>query len=81
MSHVTYQIVRHEGGWAYKVGATFSERFPTHAAALAAARRAAQEQRTPGATHVIEYEDENGKWRTETASGSDRPATDVKDSR
>jgi len=81
MSHVTYQIVRHEDGWAYKVGTTFSERFPTHAAALAAARRAAEEQRTPGATHVIEYEDEKGKWHSETARGSDRPATDVKDSR
>jgi hypothetical protein len=80
MSDVTYRIVEHDGGWAYKVGDVFSEAFPTHAAALAAAQRAAQEQRVPGATHVIEYEDEKGKWHTETASGSDRPATVVKDS-
>jgi hypothetical protein len=46
---------------------------------LAAARAAAAEQRVPGRTEVIEYEDENGKWHTETASGSDRPATVVKD--
>ena len=26
------------------------------------------------------WEDENGKWHTETASGSDRPETDVQDS-
>jgi Uncharacterized protein conserved in bacteria (DUF2188) len=80
MTHVTYQIVPHDEGWAYKANGTFSEPFPTHAAALAAARRAAREERTPGDTHVIEYEDEKGKWHTETASGSDRPETEVKDS-
>lgn len=81
MSHVTYKIVQHDDGWAYKVDGVFSEPFPTHAAALAAAKRAAQEQRVPGRTEVIEYEDENGRWHTETASGSDRPETDVKDSK
>jgi hypothetical protein len=39
----------------------FSERFPTHAAALAAAKAAAAEQRVPGRTEVIEYEDAAGK--------------------
>jgi hypothetical protein len=81
MSHVTYQIVRHEDGWAYTVDGTFSEAFPTHAAALAAARAAALEQRVPGHTEVIEYEDEKGHWHTETASGTDRPETDVKDAK
>ena len=81
MSDVTYRIVRHDDGWAYKVGDVFSEPFPTHAEALAAAKRAAAEQRVPGTTHVIEYEDEKGKWHTETASGSDRPATTVEDSK
>ena len=38
-----------------------------------AAKTAAQEQRVPGQTHVIQYEDEKGKWHTETACGSDRP--------
>lgn len=81
MTHVIYRIVQHDSGWAYKAGDVFSEAFPTHAAALAAAKRAAEEQRAPGDTHAIEYEDENGKWHTETASGSDRPETDVEDSR
>jgi hypothetical protein len=81
MSHVTYRIVQHDGGWAYKVDGVFSEPFPTHAAALAAAKRAAHEQRVPGQTHVIEYEDAAGKWHTETAPGSDRPETEVKDCR
>jgi hypothetical protein len=81
MSHVTYKIVQHDGGWAYKADNVFSEPFSSHAAALAAARAAAQEQRTPGRTESIEYEDENGKWHTETAPGTDRPDTDVEDSR
>ena len=79
MSEITYQIVRHDEGWAYKVNGVFSESFPTHADALAAARAAAEEQRVPGRTETIEWEDENGKWHTETASGSDRPTTIVKD--
>jgi hypothetical protein len=76
---VTYKVVRHDDGWAYTADGTFSEAFPTHAAALAAARRAAAEQRVPGQTEAIEYEDENGKWHTETARGGDRPETDVED--
>lgn len=79
MSHVTYTIVQHDGGWAYRVEGAFSEPFPTHAAALAAAKAAAAEQRVPGRTEVIEYEDEKGQWHTETAAGGDRPETDVED--
>ena len=80
MSHVIYKVVRHDDGWAYTVDGVFSESFPTHAEALAAARRAAGEQRMPGRTEAIEYEDEKGKWHTELARGSDRPETDVEDS-
>ena len=79
MSHVTYKVVRHDDGWAYTVDGVYSEAFPTHAAALAAARRAAAEQRVPGETEAIEYEDENGKWHTESERGDDRPSTSVKD--
>lgn len=79
MPEITYEIVEHDGGWAYKVGSAFSEAFPTHAAALAAARNAAAEQKVPGRTEVIEYEDAEGKWHTETARGSDRPDTQIKD--
>jgi hypothetical protein len=79
MTHVTYKIVQHDGGWAYTVDGAFSETFPSHEAALAAARRVAAEQRTPGRTEMIEYETADGKWHTETASGSDRPETEVED--
>jgi hypothetical protein len=77
MAHLTYKVVRHEDGWAYTVNGVFSESFPTHAEALEAARRAALEQRSPGQTEAIEYEDEKGKWHSEVAQGSDRPETDV----
>lgn len=79
MSEMKYQVVRHDGGWAYKVNGVFSEPFPSHEDALYAARAAAEEQRVPGRTEVIEYEDEKGRWHTETASGSDRPSTAVED--
>ena len=79
MTHVTYKIVRHEDCWAYMVGGSFSEPFDTHQQALEAARRAAAEQRVPGETAGIEWEDENGKWHTVVASGGDRPETDVED--
>ncbi|WP_298256295.1 DUF2188 domain-containing protein [Bradyrhizobium sp.] len=79
MSHVTYKIVEHDSGWAYTYDGVFSESFPTHAKALAAARRAALEQRVPGRTESIQYETADGKWHTEAASGSDRPETDVQD--
>jgi hypothetical protein len=81
MSHVTYKIVQHDGGWAYTVDGVFSEAFASHAEALAAAKRAAAEQRVPGHTETIEYETPDGKWHTETAAGGDRPETDVEDTR
>jgi hypothetical protein len=81
MSHVTYEIVEHDGGWAYKVNGVYSEAFATHDAARKAARTAAAEQMVPGHTEVIEYEDEQGRWHVETARGGDRPDTDIKDTR
>ena len=53
MTHVTYKIVEHDGGWAYTVDGVFSEPFPNRGAALAAARRAAAEQRVPGRTEAM----------------------------
>jgi Uncharacterized protein conserved in bacteria (DUF2188) len=79
MSKVVYKIVEHDGGWAYKVGDVFSEPFTSHAKATAAARRAAAEQRVPGRTEVIQYEDADGNWHEETARGDDRPSTDIVD--
>ena len=30
MTRIIYEIVEHDGGWAYKVGDVFSEPFPSH---------------------------------------------------
>ncbi len=77
MSRVAYQVVEHDGGWAYKFDGVFSETFPSHKAAIAAAELAAAEQRAPGEPQEIEYEDAAGKWRSEHADGDDRPSTEV----
>lgn len=77
MAHLTYHIVEHDGGWAYKADGVFSEPFPTHDAARFAAQRAAAEQRAPGDTAAISWEDVDGRWHEEVAEGHDRPETDV----
>jgi len=79
MSHVTYAVVEHDGGWAYKAGDAYSETFATRETAHAAAAKAAREQRAPGAGGSIEYEGSSGHWHDEVESGDDRPDTDVKD--
>ncbi len=75
---VVYEVVEHDGGWAYKSGGTFSETFDTREAALAAAQAAAGEQEQPGETGDIEYETAEGEWQTEPSDGEDRPDTEVK---
>jgi hypothetical protein len=77
MTRVVYEIVQHEGGWAYRVAGTYSEAFPTHDLARRAAERAAREQTTPDHDAPISWEDEQGRWRDELASGKDRPTTEV----
>jgi len=79
MTKVTYQIVEHDGGWAYRFDGTYSETFPSHSDALAAAKIAAAEQQVGGRTEGIEYEDAEGKWHGEVSKGDDRPQTDVYD--
>jgi hypothetical protein len=77
MAHVTYKIVEHDGGWAYKLGDVFSETFATHDAARRAAEAVAAEQRVSGATTGIQYQAADGSWHEEIAQGEDRPETDV----
>lgn len=77
MTKITYEIVRHDGGWAYRVDETYSEPFPSHELARQAAERAAQEQKAPGETSDIDYEDKQGRWHHEKSAGDDRPETDV----
>lgn len=77
MTTVKYEIVEHDGGWAYRVAGTYSETFPTHDHARASAQRAAAEQIVPGQSAAISYEDRNGQWHEEQVSGADRPTTSV----
>lgn len=77
MSKVTYEIVEHDGGWAYKLGEVFSETFPSHDAARQAADRVAAEQQVGGNTTGISYQDSGGAWHDEVAEGGDRPSTTV----
>jgi hypothetical protein len=77
MTKIIYEIVNHDGGWAYRVGDVYSETFPSHDLARRAAERAAREQEVPGDTTEISYEDKRGRWHEEQARGDDRPETDV----
>jgi hypothetical protein len=77
MPKLHYRVVQHDGGWAYRLDEVFSEPFPDKAAALAAARRVAAEQRVPGETTQIEFQDAAGHWHTELSEGADRPDADV----
>lgn len=60
MVQITYRIVEHDGGWAYKVGDTFSETFTDHDSARAAAVAASREQKVPDEDTLIEYADPSG---------------------
>ena len=77
MTKMIYEVVQHDGAWAYRANGTYSGRFGTHDEARAAAERAAREQGAPGETTTISYEDEKGHWHSEVASGNDRPSTEV----
>ncbi len=39
--------------------------------------RAAAEQRVPGKSEEMEFEDKKGLWRTEHSAGDDRPDAEV----
>ena len=76
---VTYRIVEHDNGFAYRVGDTISETFLTREAAHRAAAAAAAEQTAPGEAMEILFETQDGEWRRQDVSGRDRPETEVKD--
>jgi hypothetical protein len=79
MGKVIYEVVEHDGGWAYRADGVYSETFANRQEAHDAAEQAAREQRAPGEDEEIEWEDSAGKWHGEHADGRDRPETDVKD--
>jgi hypothetical protein len=78
MTKITHEIVKHDGGWAYRVDETFSEAFRTHDAARKAAEQAAREQEEPGNATATSYEDKKGHWHSERSAGDDPPEVKVK---
>jgi hypothetical protein len=74
---LVYEVVEHDGGWAYRVDGVYSETFRTHDDARRAAERAAKEQTAPDQATAISYEDAQGRWHDELAAGDDRPSTEV----
>ena len=78
MTKITYEVIEHDGGWAYRMDGTISETFPSHDEARDAAKKAASEQVIGGDTTVISFEDKAGHWHEEVADGKDRPETEVK---
>ena len=79
MVKVTYEIVKHDGGWAYRSNGVYSETFYSHADALAAARIVMLEQQVGDEPVEISYQDERGKWREEYSDGGDRPEVEIVD--
>ena len=77
MVYVTYKVVPHDGGWTYTQDGVFAETYRTKQAAIEAAAAVAAEQRTPGDTEAILYEDPDGKWHEELADGADRPEIEL----
>jgi hypothetical protein len=78
MVQITYRILQHDGGWAYQSGGTWSETYPDHDSARAAAIAVSREQKVPDEDTLIEYETAAGEWITERADGQDRPQVEVK---
>lgn len=79
MTKIVYEIVEHDGGWAYKLDDVFSETYPTKEQATAAANDVAARQQLSGESEVVQYQDEKATWREEDVSGDDRPEVDVRD--
>ncbi|HBF30785.1 DUF2188 domain-containing protein [Rhizobium sp.] len=79
MVKVTYEIVPHDEGWAYRLNGAYSERFDSHDEALEAARIVVKELSLNDEPVRIIYQDENGKWRAEMSSGDDRPEVEILD--
>lgn len=80
MVKIIYEIVQHDGGWAYRLEGVYSEAFATHEQALEAVRIVMAEQQVGDESVMISYQDESGRWREEYSDGGDRPEVEVVDS-
>ncbi|MBB4006289.1 DUF2188 domain-containing protein [Allorhizobium taibaishanense] len=79
MAKVTYEIVPHDEGWAYRLDGAYSERFDSHDQALEAARIVMKEIAQADEPVRIVYQDADGKWRAEMSNGNDHPEVEILD--
>lgn len=64
MADITYQIVPHDNGWAYKLGDTLSEPYATAEQAMDRARNAAARQKIGGGDALLAYPAPDGNgWK------------------
>lgn len=64
MADITYQIVPHDNGWAYKLGETLSEPYATAEQAMDRARNAAARQKIGGGDALLAYPAPDGNgWK------------------
>jgi hypothetical protein len=67
MAAITYQIVPHDNGWAYKLGDTLSEPYATAEQAMARARNVAARQKIGKGDAVLAYPAPDGSgWKFQT---------------
>ncbi|MBB3132415.1 hypothetical protein FHS26_000110 [Rhizobium pisi] len=62
MADITYQVVPHDNGWAYKLGNTLSETYPTADEAIVHAKDAASRQKIGDGDALLAYPAPDGGW-------------------
>ena len=62
MADITYQVVPHDNGWAYKLGDTLSETYATADEAIIHAKDAASRQKIGDGDALLAYPAPGGGW-------------------
>lgn len=63
MVKITYEVVKHDGGWAYRVDGAYSSPFPSHSDALQAATIAATAQQRRDQSDALAMDVEQGNMQ------------------
>ncbi|RUM25871.1 DUF2188 domain-containing protein [Rhizobium vallis] len=62
MADITYHVVPHDNGWAYKLGDTLSETYATADEAIVHAKDAASRQKIGDGDALLAYPSPDGGW-------------------